>query len=373
MVSLTFMNHLRHRSLSGVSTLKSVFFVLAIALLPAGVLLLAFDYFASYALPVPAMVQLPQEGYLEFDQLQMWRLRPGFSAGDIHISSQGFRSKLPPPSQPGKLVFLIGGSTVFGVGMPEEKTIAYFLQQLADRNQPEKRLCFINAGVTAYYSTQELIHLERNILQRSPAMVISLTGRNDAFYGLHPKYKPDAVPYHALLRQHLGALDPYYSSLESPPHSLHSVNWLRTKLKTAPFDWLRDFEVLKLSYKPAATEVFLRNARSMSALLSGYGIEFHMFLQPTIRFPQRTLAPEEKPLVDDLYLAALDSGLAELASACSASLPREWFHGFALLPGDPGQRFIDNVHLNQDGAREVAQAIYSRVFGPPHPNGKQRF
>jgi len=31
-------------------------------------------------------------------------------------------------------------------------------------------------------------------------MVIALSGRNDAFYGLHPQFQPDAIPYHGLLR-----------------------------------------------------------------------------------------------------------------------------------------------------------------------------
>ena len=337
--------------------------LLLFAFLPPGILFIAFDYYASYATPAPATTRLPQVEYLEFDPLQMWRLRPGYSEGEIRISPEGFRTNLPRPSEEAKLVYLIGGSSVFGVGMPEEKTVAYFLQQLSDRFQPEKRFRFINAGVTGYYSTQELIHLERHVLPQKPAIVIALTGRNDAFYGLHPDFQPDTVPYIGLLREQMGALDPYYSSLTAPSLPLHAVNWIRSHQKSIPFNWLRDFEGVNLIYKPAATEVFLRNEQSMYALLSAQAIEFHLFLQPTIRFPKRALAQEEQGMVHDFYLTALDAAYAALAQECAARLPPQWFHGFATLSSDSGPRFIDNAHFNEAGAREVARAIYARVFG----------
>jgi lysophospholipase L1-like esterase len=358
------MSAVRDRPSKPFSTTRLSAALLVLVLAPPALLFFALDYYASYALPAPATRRSPEAEYIEFDPLQMWRLRPGFSHGGIAISAEGFRSSSPARPEGANLVFLIGGSAVFGVGMPEGKTITSFLQQLADSRAPDKRLRFINAGVTAYYSTQELIHLERNVLPHSPAVVISLTGRNDVFYGLHPNYKPDAIPYHGLIREQLGALDPYFSFLEEPPHRLHSVNWLRARLKSTPFDWLRDFDVPKLTYKTAATQVFLRNVRSMRAIAEAHGAEFHLFLQPTIRFPGRTIAAEEQTMLQDFYLGALDSGFAELARACSAGLSAGWFHGFATLPPGPGPRFIDNVHFNEEGARQVARVIYSRVFGP---------
>ncbi len=344
--------------------------LLMLTFVPACALFVAFDYFASYDMPEPGTVRPPQAEYVEFDPLQMWRLRPGYSSGEIRISPEGFRTPLPQPSEEARLVFLIGGSSVFGVGMPEQKTVAYFLQQLADRFQPEKRFRFINAGVTGYYSTQELIHLERHVLSRKPAMVIALTGRNDAFYGLHPNFKSDAIPYIGYLREQMGALDPYYSSLTAPSSPLHAVNWLRAHRNSLPFDWLHDFESAPLTYKPAATEVFLRNENSIHALLAAQGTDFHLFLQPTIRFPARALANEEKGMVQDFYLTALDAAYAQLARDCAARLPSQWFHGFATLTSEPGQRFIDNVHFNETGAREVARSIYDRIFATTPAAGR---
>lgn len=344
---------------------KQAVSILLLTLAPPAVLFVLFDYAASYLAPTgPAPSQVPKVEYFEFDPLQMWRLRPGFSSNQIHISPEGFRTPLPPLPENKKLVFVIGGSSVFGVGMPEEKTVAYFLQRLCDMLQPEKQLAFINAGVTGYYSTQEFIHLQRHVLPHKPVLVIALTGRNDAFYGLHPQFQPDAIPYHGLLREQLGALDPYYTALESPRQSLHVLNWLRQRRKSSVFDWLGDFKKVQLTYRPAATEVFVRNANSMHALLSGQGVGFRLYLQPTITFPQRDLAPEEQALVQDSYLAPLNRAYAELARECSSRLPQSWFRGMVSITRHKGQMFIDNVHFNEDGARQVAREIYTDIYGP---------
>ena len=333
---------------------------------PPALLFVAVDYVASYSAPRSSIPDRPlQAEYLEFDPLQMWRLRAGYREGEVEIAAEGFRAPFPRVGDGEKLVFVVGGSTVFGVGQPSDKTITAYLQGLADRHRPDMRLRFVNAGVTAYYSTQELLHLQRHVLPHRPTMVIALTGRNDAFYGLHPDYSADEVPYHGVLRQQVGALDPYYDSLETRGHELHVMRWLRGRHRPEVFNWLRDFEQPHLQYHQAATEVFLRNAKSTHALLAGQNIAFYLFLQPTVRFPERVLTPEERAMVNDFYLPALDSAYAELARDASTALPPTWFRGFASISGaESPQIFIDNVHLTPAGAERVASHIFQSVFGP---------
>ena len=300
--------------------------------------------------------------YLEFDPFQMWRLRRGYEYSGIRISPDGFRHDARVQAPEGtQLVFVLGGSTVFGVGVSSKQTISYFLQQLA--NQSHRKLLVVNAGVTGYYSTQELIHLERNVLPYHPALVISLTGRNDAFYGLHPNYTPDSIPYHGMMRQDLGALDPYYSSLETPRWRLHSMNWFAALLANKRFDWLKDFESARLSFHPAAIEVFLRNQRAVHSLLQGLGVQHYLFLQPTINYPERAFAPEERGMDQDGYVAPLQQAYKRLSIETEKSLDPAWFKGPIDITKQPGQLFIDNVHLSEAGARLTAQAIYHSVWG----------
>jgi lysophospholipase L1-like esterase len=337
------------------------------SLIPAGVVFVAVDYMASYLGPqVTAPVAQVTAEYLEFDPLQMWRLRRGYDYGGVHISTDGFRHDAPLDGNSGsQLVFVIGGSTVFGVGVGSKQTISYFLQQMA--NQFHRKLVFVNAGVTGYYSTQELIHLERNVLPHHPAVVISLTGRNDAFYGLHPNYIPDSIPYHGMMRRDLGALDPYYSSLEAPRWRLHAMNWFTDLLANKRFDWLKDFESSKLSFHAEAIEVFLRNQRAVHSLLQGLGVQHFLFLQPTINYPERALAAEEKGMDQDGYVAPLQQAYKRLCVATEGSLDPAWFKGEIDLSKQPGQLFIDNVHLSEAGARLTAEAIYRSIWGGEAP------
>jgi hypothetical protein len=194
-------------------------------------------------------------------------------------------------------------------------------------------------------------------------MVISLTGRNDAFYGLHPNYIPDSIPYHGMMRRDLGALDPYYSSLETPHWRLHAMSWLAGLLANKRFNWLKDFESPKLSFHPAATELFLGNQRSMHSLLQGLDIQYFLFLQPTINYPERTLAPEERGMDQDGYVAPLQQAYKELCTETEKSLDPAWFKGAIDITKRPGQLFIDNVHLSETGARLTAQAIYRAIWG----------
>jgi lysophospholipase L1-like esterase len=327
------------------------------------VLFVVVDYMASYLGPqVTAPVAQVTAEYLEFDPLQMWRLRPGYDYGGIHISPDGFRHDTPVQAPADiQVVFVLGGSTVFGVGASSKQTVSYFLQQLADRFH--RKLLVVNAGVTGYYSTQELIHLERNVLPYHPALVISLSGRNDAFYGLHPNYIPDAIPYHGLMRRDLGALDPYYNSLETPRWRLHAMNWFAALVANKRFNWLKDFESSKLSFHPAAIEVFLRNQRSVHSLLQGLGVQHYLFLQPTINYPERTLAPEESGMDRDDYVAPLKQAYKRLCTETEKSLDPAWFKGAIDITKQPGQLFIDNVHLSEAGARLTAQAIYRAIWG----------
>ena len=295
------------------------------SLIPAVVVFVAVDYMASYLGPqVTAPVAQVTAEYLEFDPLQMWRLRPGYDYGGIHISPDGFRHEASVQAPAGiQVVFVLGGSTVFGVGVSSTQTISYFLQQLGDKFHTETS--FVNAGVTAYYSTQELIHLERNLLPHRPDLVISLTGRNDAFYGLHPNYIPDSVPYHGHDAARPGALDPYYSSLETPSRGSSRDELVgEPYFPTSRFNWLKDFESAKLSFHPAAIEVFLRNQRAVHSLLQGLGVQHFLFLQPTLNYPERTLAPEERGMDQDGYVAPFN----RLTSDCAQKRRKA-----SILPG----------------------------------------
>ena len=215
-------------------------------------------------------------------------------------------------------MFLVGGSTVFGVGVSDEETISSHLQTMLDRNCDRYQI--INAGVIGYYSTQELIQIHRNLVRHNPVMIVALTGRNDAFYSLHPTYRYDSVPYHGLMREKLGALDPYYQGETTSLTPLHLERLIRGMLKALPFDWLREWRLGGLEIAPEGIEIFVRNQESIQALLSGLGIEYHLFLQPTVAFPQRKRTQGRIELPPGLLFTSPEQGLSSARKQSSGEI-----------------------------------------------------
>ena len=338
-------------------TVKNLLFSVVSTLM----VLIIIDYIASYTTPARAVEKLPSSHYFVFDQFQMWNSIPGYRDKGLNSSAQGFRKNGSDEriDTGNALVFLVGGSTVFGVGVSDEETISSYLQTMIDRNCDRYQI--INAGVIGYYSTQELIHIHRNLVRRNPMMIVALTGRNDAFYSLHPAYRYDRVPYHGLMREKLGALDPYYQEETTRLTPLHLERLVRGMLKALPFDWLREWRLGGLESAPQGIELFVRNQQIVQALLSGLGIEYHLFLQPTVAFPERSLHKGELNYIRAFYLRALNKSYQNLASKAHKELDPHWFHSFVQLEED-GKLFIDDVHLSPLGAKLVARSIFEKIF-----------
>ena len=230
---------------------------------------------------------------------------------------------------------------------------------MMDRNCDRYQV--INAGVIGYYSTQELVHIHRNLVRRNPVMIVALTGRNDAFYSLHPAYRYDSIPYHGLMREKLGALDPYYQGETTRLTRLHLERLIGGMLKALPFDWLREWRLGEPEIAPEWVEIFVRNQQSIQALLSDLGIEYHLFLQPTVAFPQRNLHQGESDYFEAFYLQALNKSYQNLASIAHEDLDPRWFHGFVHLK-EAEKLFIDDVHLSPLGSKLLAGSIFKKIF-----------
>jgi lysophospholipase L1-like esterase len=104
----------------------------------------------------------------------------------VNVDENGFRigkNQGPWPPEPNKLnIFLFGGSTTFGYGVPDDQTIASYLQQLlSDKLGREVRV--YNFGRGFYYSTQERILLEKLLSAGFlPDLAVFVDGYNDFMY-----------------------------------------------------------------------------------------------------------------------------------------------------------------------------------------------
>ena len=118
--------------------------------------------------------------YEPFVQFKEKPLRGRF----INVDPAGFRfskDQAPWPPRPQAFnVFVFGGSTTFGIGLPDDETIASYLQECAQANHPDSPLAVYNFGRQAYFSSQELI-LFQELLKAgfAPQVAVFIDGLND--------------------------------------------------------------------------------------------------------------------------------------------------------------------------------------------------
>jgi hypothetical protein len=103
----------------------------------------------------------------------------------ITISPHGFRplpqqAQWPPPS--GRTtVFLFGGSTMMGAGVPDDSTIAAHLRTALASCSPE--ISIYNFGRGFYFSSQERILFEQLLLAgHRPSLALFFDGLNDFYF-----------------------------------------------------------------------------------------------------------------------------------------------------------------------------------------------
>lgn len=120
-----------------------------------------------------------------FEPFTQFRERP-YKGDYVNVDVNGFRltkDQGPWPPEPSNFnVFLFGGSTTFGYGVPDNQTIASYLQELlAERLGRDVHV--YNFGRGHYYSTQERILLENLLLSAFiPDMALFIDGLNDFYY-----------------------------------------------------------------------------------------------------------------------------------------------------------------------------------------------
>ena len=106
----------------------------------------------------------------------------------VNVSEHGFRAGLapPPPWPPDRRfrnVFLFGGSTAFGYGLPDHQTIAAFLQRRLPSEPSAREWRVYNFGRGAYYSSQERILFEQLLVSGAvPDLAIFVDGLNEFGY-----------------------------------------------------------------------------------------------------------------------------------------------------------------------------------------------
>ena len=120
----------------------------------------------------------------EYAPLAQFREAP-YSGRFVNVTEDGFRkgkNETPWPPSPDRVnVFLFGGSTTFGYGLPDWETVPSFIEEVLSKKS-DKSVSVYNFGTAYFHSTHELLRFQSLLMEGyKPDIAIFIDGVND-FY-----------------------------------------------------------------------------------------------------------------------------------------------------------------------------------------------
>jgi lysophospholipase L1-like esterase len=261
-------------------------------------------------------------------------------------------------------VWTLGGSTMYGTGVPDWATIPSYLSR--DLNAGSDCVMVSNFGVEGYVSNQELIVLAEQLKDGGrPDIVIFYDGLNDA-----------------------GAAGPS----SGPPKPHFSFDSIKARIQgtiAGRFDFIRDLYTLRLARAirgsvprthssqsvlgelhpkaVAALDNYEANLDVAKALAKAYNFRIYCFWQPSLYYGQKPLVPFEKQLPE---IATRDAwSLITTAVYQEAERRARVSGGFTFLGGIfdsvPEPIYIDEGHLGPRGNELAARAVANYIQAHP--------
>jgi lysophospholipase L1-like esterase len=278
-----------------------------------------------------------------------------FSGRYVHVSEAGFRAikNQQPLDVAGSVhVFVFGGSTTFGSGLPDWETIPSFLQKALRRSNPAKNYSVFNFGVGYYYSTLERIRFEKLLTAGiKPDIAIFIDGLNDfSFYHI-----PDRSPQSEFLRHRFSANALSLSLQESSSFKL--ANKLVKKLSGAHARAAASKEELRQAAVRLST-----NWEIVDAIGKSLGIVVIRVLQP-LSFAGDF--PNSPVLVDPAYDRQIEVVRNDVREGYQLFNALRAKNDAGVLSLEDfsieGNQFVDYVHYNARFSKAIADEIAKRI------------
>ena len=196
-------------------------------------------------------------------------------------------------------VWMLGGSTVWGVGTPDSETLP---SQLSRQVNAAGKNCFevTNLGVEAYVTNQELIFLIQQLKSGNrPDMVILYDGINDACVGALARL-PTGHNYFLPIKTTFETGSRVVATLLQKSYFLRLLRALRRRLEPTQTAGPRDADL------PAQVRATLDNYEANIAMVrilgEKYGFKTLFFWQPTLLYGKKRLDPFEQAAFDEIAL-----------------------------------------------------------------------
>lgn len=201
---------------------------------------------------------------------------PAFRGKFVNIHPAGFRvsrhqASWPPRSDTTSL-FVFGGSTTFGYGLPDDETIASYLGECVPASSSSGRLAVYNFARASYFSSQELILFQQLLAGGFlPQLAVFIDGVNDSYFpDGEPEYTDRLRPFMA------GTLPPRPFAKVAMVRAAH---WLRerwTKPKPEPTANYADPLALQ-----AIADRWVANKKMIQTIADRFGVKTVFVWQPS--------------------------------------------------------------------------------------------
>ena len=294
-------------------------------------------------------------------EIQSPQREGGTKRGEARINRYRFRHRPLSKEKPERTVrvFMIGGSVVFNGGT-NETTIAGNLESLLKDNPPDATISYevVNAGMTGYVSTQELILLVTQVIDFHPYIVIVLDGYNDC---LVPLSLDDRLSYpygfktlEAAWYQSTTVLEgmrefSLITHLTCGSHLLRRLNpnWSYTAaLGARRLPKPSDQAVEKADIKKAA-DLFIMNWKKMADVMESNAIRGFFALQPL---------PHESAAFSEFY----DRVEEQITGLRERYLSYQFISLRTFLQDRP-ELFYDEIHTYDEGNALYAERLRNEL------------
>ena len=307
---------------------------------------------------------------LEYHPFGLWRSRP-FAGETVNVDTSGTRRTAHSrcgPDDP--LVWLFGGSTMWGFGSPDWETIpSHLARRFAEAGRP---VCAVNYGEDSWRAAQGVVKLvlELERAPRRPDLVVFVSGCNDVLTPFFLTGRADREWDFAETKPWLDELASWRGggfSFLRLTNTARLARRVATRLK-GPAAWPRPADAEGLGRE--VVEDYFRHVDAVAAMARGYGFRYGFFWQPMAVAGGKTLTAEEREGV------ARQLGLSEERARSAAALTfplvrarqRADVHDLSeAFDGKGESLYVDCCHFLPDGNRLVADRIYESLTreGPP--------
>jgi hypothetical protein len=288
----------------------------------------------------------------------------------VNVDAAGFRlskDQGPWPPSPANLnIFVFGGSTTFGYGVPDWQTVPSYLQESLSRGFTRKRVCVYNFGVGYFYSTYERVRFEKLLVEGvKPHIAFFIDGINDcAKLSKEPTYRNRFQK----------------AFQDTSEKTLVTVAWDRTPIgRLANFvnRFMREHpETIDEDQRPdghaEAPRIisdYLANKQLVEAVCHQWGIrpifvwqphpcyqydaKYHLFIQPRKHWPSAMATYDEMGKLHE-----------------SGQLGKDFLWCADLQKDEKECLYVDNVHYTAKFSSKLAETISAMCFKQGLPDGK---